>query len=715
VKVFAEDLGDLFEDRPDLVQHRDRFWPLIGQTPNIDWLLCTKRIENVRRMVPAAWLHSWPTNVWLGITVENQHYADSRIPQIIEIPAQIRFLSVEPMLGPIDLGPWLRDIHWVLVGGESAGPGEKADDVRLMDISGVRRLRDQCVAARVAFFLKQWGDRVPGPVRKLQVLGQQAKIPVLDGRCWAEFPDTTPVTGPTTPTEPPTTPTVNTDREAGQQAAVTSSGDDAWPVVRTDPPSRTPFPLNALSESHRDYVESIAATHNVPADLPATMSLGVLAAATAKKCVVSTGYQNISPITLWVLGVLRSGEGKTPAIRELTSTIEQTEARLVADSKAAIAQADTRKRVLARRAAHIEGQAARTSDDLRREELMLQAQDVRVELSTLEATAEPRLICEDCTTEALVQRLAEQRGRIALISDEGSVLFGGLRRRSIGGVQYLEPLLKAYSGSTARVDRKSDGAIVIPDPALTIAVTVQPSVLQDLLRWHGPSKRGFVERFLFSVPEPLPARNQNPPGIDVLARREFRAIMQVLLDRPVMQSEADPGPPRLVIQNEAAEVLKTFSADIDQRSRTGDLSGMFEVASKQRENVTRIAGILHVYDAMFEAEPGSITPIPAETVERAVKIGQYFAEHAKIAYSAERTAVEDDMQYVVLKLREIGLPRVRRNVLHRRVQHRFPAMPLLEPVLQAMEARGMIRSVVTGRGSPGNNALELDVHPSLLT
>jgi protein gp37 len=151
---------------------RERLFKLIEQTHNLDWMLLTKRPENVMDMIPVRWktrctfkrepANRIPKNVWIGTTVENQKYADERIPELLNIPAKVRFLSVEPMLGPVDLSFHLglaknhEDlrglINLVIAGGES---GSKA---RPMHPDWPRSLRDQCVAADVSFFFKQWGE-----------------------------------------------------------------------------------------------------------------------------------------------------------------------------------------------------------------------------------------------------------------------------------------------------------------------------------------------------------------------------------------------------------------------------------------------------------------------------------------------------------------------------------------------------------------------------
>ncbi|CAO3426567.1 phage Gp37/Gp68 family protein [Azospirillum argentinense] len=196
MRVFCASLADVFDaEVPD--DWRDDLFALIAATPHLDWLLLTKRPKVMRDFANRAarcgehWLASkgappvqWPLpNVWLGTTVENQAMAEARIPHLLATPAAVRFLSMEPLLGPVDLhrldapdafhdhlnaltGELLIDggsglarharLHWIIAGGES---GPKA---RPSHPDWFRSLRDQCAAAGVPFLLKQWGEWAPG-------------------------------------------------------------------------------------------------------------------------------------------------------------------------------------------------------------------------------------------------------------------------------------------------------------------------------------------------------------------------------------------------------------------------------------------------------------------------------------------------------------------------------------------------------------------------
>lgn len=153
-RVFCASLADVFDNhRSILPEWRADLWALIRRTPNLDWLLLTKRPQNIRKMLPAEWGHGWP-NVWLGTTAEDQRHYDQRWPVLAAVPAAVRFISYEPAIGPmVDLhgGP-----DWLICGGES-GPG-----ARDMPADWARSVRDQC-AGRIAFFMKQMSSKAPIP------------------------------------------------------------------------------------------------------------------------------------------------------------------------------------------------------------------------------------------------------------------------------------------------------------------------------------------------------------------------------------------------------------------------------------------------------------------------------------------------------------------------------------------------------------------------
>jgi protein gp37 len=159
LRVFCASMADVFEDHPALPGERAKLWPLIEQTPRLDWQILTKRPEFVASMVPPSWLEAWPAHAWIGTSVEDQRRADERVPELIRIPAALRFLSVEPLVGSVSLRPeWLRlgRVSWVIVGGES-GP-----EYRPMDVEWLRNVAAQVWQRGIPLFVKQAAGRWPG-------------------------------------------------------------------------------------------------------------------------------------------------------------------------------------------------------------------------------------------------------------------------------------------------------------------------------------------------------------------------------------------------------------------------------------------------------------------------------------------------------------------------------------------------------------------------
>lgn len=166
-RVFCASTADVFEDRDDLDPWRIRLWELIDQTRHLDWLLLTKRPE---RMARWAVEHGWPDNAWAGASVENQAAADERVPDLLEVPARVLFLSCEPLLGPVDISAWVGELAWIIVGGES---GHRA---RPMSPRWAASLRDQAAAAEVAFFFKQWGEWAPAEEVRPGITGSDLRL-----------------------------------------------------------------------------------------------------------------------------------------------------------------------------------------------------------------------------------------------------------------------------------------------------------------------------------------------------------------------------------------------------------------------------------------------------------------------------------------------------------------------------------------------------------
>ena len=237
-RIFVNSMSDLFhEDVAD--ETIDRIFAVMALAPRHTFQILTKRPERMHEYMSARVVNAgnepriaafagavskmadarglperslqWPlANMWLGVSVEDQRRADERIPLLLQTPVALRFLSMEPLLGPVDIRNYLSEtggVDWVIVGGES-GP-----EARPMHLDWARALRDQCLGARVPFFFKQWGEWAPdtlatgafwdtvlrhewpdetlpnGKMAQISLrAGKKRAGRTLDGRSWDEMP-----------------------------------------------------------------------------------------------------------------------------------------------------------------------------------------------------------------------------------------------------------------------------------------------------------------------------------------------------------------------------------------------------------------------------------------------------------------------------------------------------------------------------------------------
>lgn len=213
-RVFCASLADIFDNQVPQ-EWRNDFWQLVRDTPNLDWLLLTKRPQNIAAMLPKDWGCGYP-NVWLGATMENQKMAEKRSKELLAVPAIVHFVSSEPLLGDINFDftvqfehpdnegygvEAIKGLDWIITGGESGS------NARPTHPDWFRSIRDQCQVAGVAFHFKQWGEWAPihelrcnepgikgkqwfnfDPDTSVCRIGKGKAGRVLDGRTWDEFP-----------------------------------------------------------------------------------------------------------------------------------------------------------------------------------------------------------------------------------------------------------------------------------------------------------------------------------------------------------------------------------------------------------------------------------------------------------------------------------------------------------------------------------------------
>lgn len=481
------------------------------------------------------------------------------------------------------------------------------------------------------------------------------------------------------------------------------------PVAGTGPP----FPVAVLPRWLREFVVGVAGALQVPSDLPALLALSVVAVAVARKAAVRVWDGWVEPLNIYTVTVLPPGEGKSPAFAEAVRPLEAWEAMENERLRPVVEEALTRRGILEARAKHAKELAAKAGplDRAAREE---EAHAAARALSACIVPTLPRLIAEDVTPEKLASLLHEQHGRMAVLSDEGGIFELMAGRYSANGAPNLEVFLKGHPGMPLRVDRATRPSDFVQRPALTMALTVQPDVLNRLRGIPELRGRGLLGRFFYALPASrLGQRDVYAPPLSQTVRDQYAARISGLLDLPPARDAAEwpaptstddvqPEPTLLKLSPPALEQFQAFRASVEAALKpSGTLRPIADWASKLSGGVARLAGLLHMADLVDDDAEAVVeivkvvdrSLIPGPTTERAIALGRYLTDHALVAFRAMgQDPAFAGAQRVLAWLRERRPKLISRRELHRVLAGTFPRVADLLPALDLLVEYGYLRA-----------------------
>jgi replicative DNA helicase len=447
-------------------------------------------------------------------------------------------------------------------------------------------------------------------------------------------------------------------------------------------------PLEALPTDIGNYVKDVAEVHKVPADLVAGVALGVLAAAAAKRAVVSIGDTHEEPLNLFVMPIAAPGERKAQAIRSMIFPIEDVERRLVEISRDEIRQADQVRSFGLERIKVLQKQAANKEEPSVREALAREAAEIERDLPSV--TAVPQLVLDDATTEYVAKALSEQSGRIAIVSEEaGSLIATMTGRYSKIGESDLDVYLKSYDGGQIRVGRMTRDGLTVQEPALTIVVTPQPAIL-DQVATHGELRgRGLIGRFCLIFPESqVGTRTYENRAVNQRVKDAYAKIIELMLRRELPEFEETP---RLRIEGKALEVWAEYADAVEAaQAEGGRLAAIRDWASKHPGRVARIAGLFHLVRHSGQKDPAS-TPILEEDVASAWAVGEWLLDHALAVFARIGADAASMRAKEILRwIRQKEFDEFSLATLHN--SHRvFDRAEEFLPALTVLESRGFIQ------------------------
>ncbi|MEU7868033.1 DUF3987 domain-containing protein [Dactylosporangium sp. NPDC049140] len=463
-----------------------------------------------------------------------------------------------------------------------------------------------------------------------------------------------------------------------------------------------PYPVEALPAWLADMVSAVAEFTQTPTDLAGCLALAALStAAGGRACAeVRPGWRE--PCNLFTAVVLPPGSRKSAVFATMTRPLLAAERTLIDRAKPAIVEAELARRV-ASKAAERAANAAAHADSGARDRLLADAAGATMNADAITVPVLPRLIADDVTSEQAASLLAEQGGRLAVLSAEGGI-FATLAGR-YSGAPNLEVFLKGHAGDMLRVDRRSRPAEHVDRPALTLGLAIQPEVLRDIASMPGFRGKGLLARILFAVPENTVGRRRI--GADPVPTAIAEAYA-TNLGTLVAALDGWTDPAVMPLTSAANARVLDIERDVEPRlGPSGAWAHIVDWGSKFTGAIVRIAGLLHL---ATHGGNGCTRPVEVDTVDQAAALGRYFAEHALAAFDdMGADPVIDDARHILGWIeRTVSRRFTKRDLFSALSRGRFRKAADLDPALNLLQAHGYLRAEPiperVGAGRPPSSA-----------
>jgi hypothetical protein len=488
-------------------------------------------------------------------------------------------------------------------------------------------------------------------------------------------------------------------------AAVTDDWDymplESLPIERM-PPDLLPGALGAM-------VEAVAVATETPRELATMMALGVVALSIAGKVEVAPtdNPDYIETTNLYCCAAMESGNRKSSVLNFLTEPVVDWEANQAANFPYRDDLKSERKTI----EQQIENLRKRKrGKDEPIEALQAEIKDLEKKLPVIPVV--PQLWAQDVTPEHLGTLMAEQGGRLALLSSEGGFIenFAG-RYSKNSTAPNIDLVLQSYDGSPAKIDRA--GRLVhLARPVLTIAIAPQPDVLAQFSKHPEFRSRGFIGRFMYAMPpSPLGERTGVTLQIPSYVRREWREQITKLLDMPINRNTFGRiDPVVLSLTKPARDLWKDFEATTERQMREdGRLSECRDWAAKLPGKAARLAANLYAMTYQWSDRP---TEIQIEQVETAIRLSQIFTSDALAVFGLMR--IDETVAQAVKVaswLKEQGRELFSFREAFQRFQRKFERADKMRPCLALLTEHGYIQAL----GKEAGKKTEMyRVHPRVL-
>lgn len=479
-----------------------------------------------------------------------------------------------------------------------------------------------------------------------------------------------------------------------------------------------PLPVDALPSILRDHVSSAAASVQIAPEMAVLFSLAAVSAAAAGKFEVRVDDAWTREwLSFYAVAILAPGERKSAIFAALTNPLRewQDERRRIALPKhrAALDVVEVRERELAKAK-----EAAAKGGTLE----AVEAARFSLEEAQEKVPQLPELLASDSTPEALVRQMAQQGGRVAVLSPEGGPLRILDGRYSEAGAR-LEELCHGYDGEPIDTHRVGRECQAVKRPALTLGVCVQPSVLETIQNGKSMRGQGLFGRISWCRPESGMGERKDSgevPALDGAASERYGRMLHALLDAEPVGTDPDgtPIPHVLRLSPEATAIKRAFHYETEKALRAGGaLSGISDWAGKAVGRAIRIAALLDLAERAGARQPLN-DPISGPAMESGVGLTRALTSQALSVFGAmDLDRKSADLSYVLKHLRELQGEKTVRNLFDRvRERATVATVEELHPLLDELVDRGCIRlreSPAPGRAGGRRRSPLIELHPDL--
>ena len=477
------------------------------------------------------------------------------------------------------------------------------------------------------------------------------------------------------------------------------------PLTRRVSDRPSAFPVDAFPKAIGMMVEAVAHALQTDAAMPATSALSALAACAGGRVEVEVRSGWREPLCLYTATVAAPGERKSAVQVVFTRPILDAEDRLAAKGAHVRVEAESMRQVAVKRAEQARNMAATATVD--QDAKQSDAISAAAAVDQIRVPVIPRIVADDVTPEATATLLAEQRGRLAILSAEGGIfdIIAGRYSR----LPNLDVFLKGHAGDPMKVDRKGRPPEYIPRPALTLGLMIQPAVLADIGRQQSFRGRGLLARFLYALPVSKVGRRQIaaepvPAKVEAAYRTLIGELAEQLAERTA--------PVVLDLTASAKQAVCKLETEIEPMlAPDGELAAVVDWGAKYVGAVVRIAGLLHL---ARHGHHGVRVPVDAQSVAAAAAIGAYYRACAVEAFDAMQTDQDTaDAVYLAERLAAHDGDTVTARGLHRISRGRFRTRTEMNPALARLIDHGFLCPLPlpepTG-GRPAPPRCQINVH-----